>query len=102
MKWQDLDDDGTKEDYLAADYQDGLDANYRTPLSLGFGMTFKFQNVRLYGSAEWYDDMDKYEFISAEDFPAQSSGEILSNNLTHELDSVLNYGAGIEYISIKI
>lgn len=97
MVWQDLDDDGTKEDYLAADYQDGLDANYRTPLSVGFGMTFKFQNVRLYGSAEWFDDMDKYEVMSVEDFPAQSSGEMLSNNLTHELDSVLNYGIGIEY-----
>lgn len=94
----DLNDDGTKDDFMAADYQEKLNANYKTPISLGIGLTYKFQNVRLYGSAEWFAGMDKYDVISGEDFTIQSTGETGSSSVTHELESVLNFGVGIEYI----
>ncbi len=94
---QDMDGDGTNDNYMAADFQDGLDSDYRTPLSLGIGLTYKFENFRLYGSAEWFSRVNKYDVITGEDFTVQSTGGSLPNKVTHELDSVLNYGFGIEY-----
>lgn len=94
---QDMDGDGTNDNYMASNFQDGLDSNYRTPLSLGIGLTYKFENLRLYGSAEWFSRVNKYDVITGEDFTVQSTGESLPNKVTHELDSVLNYGLGIEY-----
>ncbi|UCE42049.1 MAG: hypothetical protein JSV17_03475 [Candidatus Aminicenantes bacterium] len=94
----DLNEDNIKDDYLAANYQEKLDANYKTPISLGLGLTYKFDNVRLYGSAEWFAGMARYDVISGEGFIIQSTEEAISFNITHELDSVLNFGVGIEYI----
>ena len=94
----DLNDDGTKDSFMAADYQEKLDANYKTPISLGIGLTYKFQNVRLYGSAEWFASMSKYDVINGEDFTIQSTGETASFSVIHELESVMNFGVGIEYI----
>lgn len=94
---QDMDGDGTNDNYIATDFQDGLDSNYHTPLSLGLGLTCKFKNFRLYGSAEWFDSVEKYDVLSGENFTALSSGDTWPNKVTHELDSVLNYGIGIEY-----
>ncbi len=93
----DLNDDEIKDDFMAADYQDKLDANYKTPISLGLGLTYKFENVRLYGSAEWFAGMEKYEVMRGEDFIIQSTGETTTYSVTHELDSVLNFGIGFEY-----
>lgn len=94
---QDIDGDGTNDNYMASDYQDGLDADYLTPLSLGIGLTYKFEKLRLYGSAEWFSSVGEYDVIEGEDFTVQSTGESLPNKVTHELDSVLNYGFGVEY-----
>jgi hypothetical protein len=94
----DLNDDGIGDDYMAADYQEKLDADYKTPVSLGIGLTYKFENIRLYGSAEWFSGMDKYMVIKAEDFTVQSTGKTTAYSITHELDDVLNLGIGIEYI----
>jgi hypothetical protein len=94
----DLNDDQVKDDFMAANYQEKLNANYKTPLSLGIGLTFKFDNIRLYGSAEWFAGMAKYEVMRGEDFTIQSTGETRSISVTHELESVLNFGIGIEYV----
>ena len=94
----DLNGDKIKDDYMATDHQDNLNANYKTPLSLGIGLTYKFKNMRLYGSAEWFASTAEYEVIRGEDFTIQSSGNTKPTSLTHELESVLNYGIGVEYI----
>jgi hypothetical protein len=94
----DLDGDGSTDDFLAADYRDGLGSNFRTPLSLALGTTFKLGEVRLYASAEWFGRSGKYVVVDSEDFAAQSSGETISTDVTHELAAVLNVGVGVEYL----
>ncbi|HSA96711.1 MAG TPA: hypothetical protein VLJ16_11715, partial [Acidobacteriota bacterium] len=74
----DVDNDGKDEDYLAADYQDHLPVLYRSPFSLAMGVTFKIRKVRIYVSGEWFDKVRPYTVVDAEDFAAQSTGEILS------------------------
>lgn len=94
----DIDGDGVKDDFLAANYREGLGANFRTPFSLAVGTTFKLGEVRLYASAEWFGGSAKFVVIGSEDFEAQSSGEMISTDVTHELAAVLNMGVGAEYL----
>jgi hypothetical protein len=94
----DINDDSTRDDYLANNHQDKLNANYKTPLSLGIGLTYKFKKIRIYGSAEWFAGMAKYLVMKGKEFLIQSTGEMKPIDVSHKLDDVLNYGIGIEYI----
>jgi hypothetical protein len=89
------------EDYLASNYQRRLPATYASPVSIAAGVTFKIEKVRLYGSAEWFAAVRPYTVIAAEPFVAQSTGEILSPDVTQELESVLNWGLGVEWVYSK-
>ncbi len=93
----DMTGDKVADDYLAANYQDHLPVTYATPFSLAAGVTFKIQKVRLYGSAEWFAGVRPYTVIDAVPFAAQSTGEVLSTDVTQELESVLNWGVGVEW-----
>jgi hypothetical protein len=100
---QDLDEDGTKDNVLIADYQDGLDSDFPTPLALGIGANYtlaitRLGSVSLFASAEWYAGVDKFDVIKTEEFVGQSDGKIYRNEITHELDNVVNFGLGIEHI----
>ena len=93
----DTDGDGAPDDYLAADYRDGLDSYFQTPFSIAAGMTFKIQKIRIYWSTEWFAAVKPYTVVDAGEFPAQSTGEMLSTDVTHELAPVLNFGMGLEW-----
>ena len=93
----DTDGDGVPDDHLAADYRDGLDSYFQTPFSIAAGMTFKIQKIRFYWSTEWFAAVKPYTVVDAEEFPAQSTGEMLSTDVTHELAPVLNFGMGLEW-----
>ena len=70
---------------------------YQTPFSLAAGMTLKIQKVRLYGSTEWFARVRPYTVVDSAPFAAQSTGEILSTDVTQELEAVLNWGVGLEW-----
>jgi hypothetical protein len=93
----DVDGDGVPDDFLAANYQSQRPSTYRTPLSVAAGVTFKLQKLRVYVSSEWFAPMDPYTVVDTEEFEAQSTGETVSTDITHELDAVLNTGIGLEY-----
>ncbi len=93
----DMDGDGASEDFLASDYHRRLPVTYETPLSLAAGMTFKIQKVRLYWSTEWFARVRPYTVVDAAPFVAQSTGEVLSTDVTQELSAVLNWGVGLEW-----
>lgn len=100
---RDLDDDGVTDNVLIADYQDGLDSAFPTPLALGAGATITLSSkeigtLNLYASAEWYAGIGKFDVIKTEEFVGQSDGETYRNEITHELDEVFNFGLGIEHI----
>ena len=94
----DMDGDGGGDDFLAADYRDRQRATYGTPVSLAAGMTIKLQKVRVYWSTEWFARVRPYTVVDAAEFTAQSTGELLSTDVTQELAAVLNMGIGFEWI----
>jgi hypothetical protein len=46
---------------------------------------------------EWFARVRPYTVVDAPPFVAQSSGEILSTDVTQELAAVLNWGVGLEW-----
>ncbi|MCJ7485255.1 MAG: hypothetical protein MUQ25_03685 [Candidatus Aminicenantes bacterium] len=93
----DMDGDGAGDDFLAADYRDRQPSAFRSPLSLAAGVTFKIQKVRLYWSAEWFAHISPYTVVDTAEFSAQTTGEMLSIDVTQELAAVLNTGIGLEW-----
>ena len=84
-------------DLMAVDYQRNLDVNYKSPLSVGVGITYKLGRTNLYGTTEWFSGIHEYVVIQGEDFTGQSSGETLPSRVTHELAAVLNVALGVEH-----
>jgi hypothetical protein len=93
----DMNGDGTPDDFLASDYRWRQPVTYETPFSLAAGMTLKIQKVRLYWSTEWFARVRPYTVVDSPPFAAQSTGEILSTDVTQELAAVLNWGVGLEW-----
>ena len=96
-------DASSDETIFMANYQQEVSARHNLPFSVGFGAGYRLGKHRIHFSTEWYDKVDRYDILDAEDFIGQSSGETFSNQVDSELKSVLNYGFGFEYyISEKI
>jgi len=48
-------------------------------------------------SAEWYDKVDKYALMDPEPFYRQSDGELIDVVVIDDLNSVINYGIGLDW-----
>ena len=46
-----------------------------------------------------HDAINKYNVLDTESYISQSSGEVLTNDLTHEAKSIINYGFGLDYFA---
>jgi hypothetical protein len=89
--------DGSIDDGYIFNIQNGLNARYRYPWAIGFGMGIHFKKAILHLSAEWFDKVHRYEIMRTDPFIGQSTGDTLSFALVDELDPVINFGIGLEY-----
>ncbi len=85
------------EDGFATDIQENVDANYKSPLAVGAGVAWHSSKAKIHLSAEWFNGVDTYDVLELESFKSQVSGEEIQRTLRQKLDSVVNFGAGIEY-----
>ena len=95
---QDLDGDGFEDTELTAHYEDGVDTEYKSPFSVGIGSAYDFGNTTIHLSGEWFHKVDEFDVLRMNPFESQSSGEVQTFKINHELNSVLNYGIGIEHV----
>jgi hypothetical protein len=82
---------------LAVNVQTDLPAEFKSPLSVGFGLGWRFGNTRLHGSAEWYDAIAPYFVMQGEDFVSQEPGEVMTVDAVQALDEVFNWAVGLEH-----
>ncbi len=94
---QDRDGDGIQDESFASNFQDGVAANFGSPVSVAFGASYRVGATTGHFSAEWFDNVSRRQVPETEPFAAQSSGELMSNPLIHELSSVFNYGFGLTH-----
>jgi hypothetical protein len=82
-----------------SNYQDEVSSMFNSSWALGLGGAYNFGKVKLHLSAEWYDAISKFNVLDTESYISQSSGEVLTNDLTHEASSVINFGVGLDYFA---
>jgi hypothetical protein len=82
---------------LAATIQTDLPAQYKSPLSVGFGGAVRVGKTRLHASAEWYDAVEPYVVIQGEEFITQEPEQARTPEAMQQLAEVFNWGAGAEH-----
>lgn len=89
---------GVDSTIFESNFQDDVDATYKNPLSIGFGGAYRFGKVNVHISAEWFDKINSYYVVDSKPYFSQGNGELLTNDLTHEAKSIINYGIGFDFI----
>jgi hypothetical protein len=95
----DRDGDGNNDNEFDSNFQDEIDSEYKSSWAVGFGGGYRVGKFKFHASAEWYDAISNFFVMDTEPFVSQGSGETLTNDLTHELKSVTNYGFGVDFFS---
>jgi hypothetical protein len=90
------DTESVAEPVFVADYQDGLDPDYNSPLSVAVGGAWRRRATTLHLTAEWFDGVAEYDVLDPLDFVGQTSGDTISLLFTQALDPVLNFGLGLQ------
>ena len=93
----DLDEDGTVDNIFATNVQEGVVANYNSPLSVGVGVALHLNKSNIQLAAEWFDEVDTYAVLELESFTSQGTGETVTRTLQHKLKSVTNFAIGIDH-----
>ena len=91
----DRDNDGTPENSFETDFQEEVDANYKSPLSIGVGAGYFFERTQIHFSAEWFSEIDAYDVLELEPFRSQTTGESQDRSLQQKRDSVTNFALGL-------
>jgi hypothetical protein len=84
------------QDYLRAREVKDQAITFKSPLSVAFGASFRFNKTTLHTSVEWFDNVDTYQILSA---PQQlpGLGDIaFTTDVVQSLKSVTNFGVGVQ------
>ncbi len=92
----DTDNDGEYDNIFSSNYQQDIDATYKSPWAIGVGAGYNIGNSTIHFSVEWYDKVKEYTLLDPEPFDRQSDGESINVKVIDDLDSVINLGAGID------
>jgi len=84
---------------FTSNYQDDVNSEYKSSWAVGFGAAYRLDKYKFHFSAEWFNGVDEYNVLDTQPFQSQSSGEVFTNNLTHQTKSIINYGLGIDYFA---
>ncbi len=84
---------------FSSNYQDEVKSEYKTSWAAGFGAAYRLDKFKFHISTEWYDAVKEYYVLDTQPYQSQSSGELLTNDLTHQTKSIINYGVGIDYFA---
>jgi hypothetical protein len=91
--------DGTSAE-LTADYQENLNAYFKSPLSISGGVSYRFgRNDRsaVHFTAEYFGRQSQFDVLEPEPFTSQTTGIEIARKFTHEGKAVLNWGIGGEF-----
>ncbi|MDZ7624402.1 MAG: hypothetical protein U5J96_08175 [Ignavibacteriaceae bacterium] len=82
-----------------SNYQEEIESKFNSSWAAGLGGAYNFGKIKLHFSTEWYDAISKFDVLDTESYLSQSSGEVLTNDLTHEAKSIINFGVGLDYFA---
>ncbi|MGH2569945.1 MAG: hypothetical protein ACRDGR_01880 [bacterium] len=82
---------------LAADYQEGVRAHDRSPLSIGIGGSYPIGRGAVHVSAEWFDQVPDFRVLDTAPWTDQTTGATQEHQVRNRLQEVFNVGIGLEY-----
>jgi hypothetical protein len=82
---------------LRATVQTDLPAEFKSPLSVALGFGWQIGKTRLNASGEWFDRIDPYVVMQAEEFVQQIPQEVRQPDVVQAMDEVFNWAVGLEY-----
>jgi hypothetical protein len=82
---------------LAADYQEGVRAHERSPLSIGIGGSYPIGRGAIHASAEWFDQVPDFRVLDTAPWTDQTTGATHEHQVRNRLQEVFNVGLGLEY-----
>ena len=80
-----------------SNYQDDIKSEYKTSWAAGIGAAYRLDKLKFHFSAEWFNAVKEYYVLDTQPFYAQSSGNTLTNDLTHQTKSLINFGFGVDF-----
>jgi hypothetical protein len=87
---------GDQQDRLAFFDDNNKASRYRSPLSIGIGASQRMGNLRIHGSAEWFNGVAPFSVIDTKPQQADEFGTLRQNIVQEQLRSVINIGVGVE------
>jgi long-subunit fatty acid transport protein len=88
--------DGELNKIYASNFQDNIDAEFRSPWAIGLGAGIRLGKATIHLSAEWYDKVTKYTLLDPEPFIRQSDSILIDVKVIDDFKDVLNYGVGLD------
>jgi hypothetical protein len=84
---------------VGADYQNGVKADFRSPLGAGAGASYGWGQSRIHAAVDWNAAVGQYTVIESPDFVIHTpSGDSTARLvITDHLNAVVNWGIGIEH-----
>ena len=81
---------------LVSGLQEDISAFYRSPFSISAGASYKFVDTALYFSMEYFNKVDQFTVMHVNQPDIQTEDLNIDYRLRHELESVINFGIGVE------
>jgi hypothetical protein len=97
----DIDGDNVSDEFLLSDYQEGLPSNYSSSFAIGLGIYYRFGDFKVHFSSEYYSKVSQFNVLASNQFQSQTGNFLLTNNLTHALKPIFNFGLGLEFLVSK-
>ena len=89
---------GADTSQIATNYQQKLGATYHSPLSVGVGYGYRWEQTRIDMSAEWFAAVPEYTIIPALSFTPQTGGtDTIPMALTSRSRAVFDWGVGLQH-----
>jgi len=86
-----------EEQFIAANDEDGLTSEFKTPFSLAFGAAYHFEKTSFYFSAEWFAKINSYTVLNTQPVIVVPTGEVIPNDNSLSRRSVINFGVGFHH-----
>jgi len=94
-----IDQTGAIGNILGADYEQDLDADYRTPVGAAAGASYGFGPTRLHATVDWNGAVGRYTVLEIPEFVVHvpSGDSTVKVVIDEHLNAVLNWGVGLEH-----
>lgn len=86
------------DDAYVRDLQKDISSTFKTPFAVSFGAGLKLFGGTLMASTEYYSAISKYNILEGQEFFGQSTGVPITPILYDQLNAVINFGIGYNFV----